>query len=434
MAATSVQEQTSVESSLSSQEEAALRELAAVSAVSDDPEATAYSCSMPENVAGYSCDDDPAGYGLLSSIEPFPGGQVNACLTGAYALAEEEALESTSIPGVPIVVNKNVESFVRYFQTRGRKYFERWRDRSQNYMTMLRSIMRENGLPEDLSYIAFIESGINPTARSRANAVGMWQFIRGTALKYGLRVDWWIDERMDPEKATYAAAKYFRNLYDQFGSWYLAAAGYNAGEGKVMRAVKKHNSDDFWVLANKKKPFRRETKDYVPKYLAALTIAKDPTNYGFEKIEYADSLPYEKAKVPGATDLRVIAEAAGTTVDEIKRLNPELLRWFTPPNYPDYEIKIPAGTSAQFIENMSKIPPAKRIAFLQHKVRKGETVAKIAKRYGTTVSPIMYLNNLKSSKWVKPGTILMVPVRADNVVGKKGGYIAEVHTHMELQS
>ncbi len=434
LAASSVQDQRdAIAPYISLQEEAAPQDLEAT-VITDEDSGAAYSRSFDDGALENSCGDGPVGLDLQSSLEPFWDSEIKACWTGAYALAEEEALESTSIPGVPIVVNKNVESFIRYFQTGGRKHFERWWDRSQNYMTMLKSILRENGLPEDLSYIAFIESGINPTARSRANAVGMWQFIRGTALMYGLRVDWWIDERMDPEKATYAAAKYFKNLYDQFGSWYLAAAGYNAGEGKVMRAVKKHNSDDFWVLANKRKPFRRETKDYVPKYLAALLISKDPTNYGFEKIEYADGLPYEKVKISQATDLRVIAEAAGTTVEEIKRLNPELLRWFTPPNYPGYEVKIPSGTSQQFVENMSNIPPAKRIAFLKHKVRKGETVSKIAKRYGTSVSPIMYLNNLKSAKYIRPGTILMVPVRADNIAGRKGGYIAEVHTHMELQS
>ncbi len=347
------------------------------------------------------------------------------------ALSEEDGM-----PDVPIVVNKSVESFVNYFQTRGRKYFERWWGRSQDYMVMLQSILREEGLPEELSYIAFIESGLNPRARSRANAVGMWQFIRGTALRYGLRVDWWIDERMDPEKATYAAAKYFRNLYDQFGSWYLAAAGYNAGEGKVARAVRKHNTEDFWELASHKRPFRRETKDYVPKYLAALLIAKDPVSYGFEPVAFNDAVPYEKVRISHATDLRVIADAAGTTVDEIQRLNPELLRWFTPPNYPNYEIKVPAGTAQMLVENMEKLPPSKRIAFQMHKVRRGETISKIAKRYGTSVGPILYINNMKSAKYLKPGTVIAVPVRADGVARSKGKKkdVALVYMHEDFQS
>lgn len=354
------------------------------------------------------------------------------CING-LAKNEETADEFGSLdsmPDVPIVVNRNVESFINYFQTSGRKYFEKWWNRSRNYMTMLRSILRENGVPEDISYIAFIESGLNPTAKSHANAVGMWQFIKGTATRYGLRVDWWVDERMDPEKATYAAAKYFKNLYGQFGSWYLAAAGYNAGEGRVVKAIKKHGTEDFWELASQKKPFRKETKDYVPKYLAALMIAKDPTTYGFDQIEHYNGTSYEKVRVAQATDLRVIADAAGTSVEEIRRLNPELLRRFTPPNYPNYEIKIPVGTKAQFVENIDRIPAAKKVTFISHKVRRGETIAKIAKKYNTSVNPIMYLNNISKPK-VKPGTIIMVPIRADGVASKnKNKTVALMHWDM----
>ncbi|MBI5587387.1 MAG: transglycosylase SLT domain-containing protein [Deltaproteobacteria bacterium] len=349
------------------------------------------------------------------------------------AFLSTEADDNSDLPEVPVVVNKSVQSYIKYFQTRGRKHFERWLGRSQDYMTMLRGILRENGLPEDLSYIAFIESGLNPTAKSRAKAVGMWQFIKGTAKLYGLRVDWWIDERMDPEKATYAAARYFKNLYDQFGSWYLAAASYNAGEGRVARAVRKYKSEDFWVIASRKKSLARETKEYVPKYLAAMLIAKDPTSYGFDaQEEPGEGLAYDKVKVTQATDLNVIAEAAGTTVEEIKRLNPELLRWFTPPNYPDYTIKIPAGKTEVFAENMSKIPPGKRITFLAHTVKRGDTVGKIAKMYGTTVNPILYINNFKSAKKtrLKPGSTIMIPVRAEN--GK--GPVAEVVAKWEAQS
>jgi LysM repeat protein len=344
-----------------------------------------------------------------------------------------EAEAETGLPDVPIVVNKNVESFIRYFQTSGRKYFEKWLGRSKDYMSMLQSILKENGLPEELSYIALIESGLNPTVRSHANAVGMWQFIKGTATRYGLRVDWWIDERMDPEKATYAAAKYFKNLYGMFDSWYLAAASYNAGEGRVSRAIKRHGTEDFWELAAvKKRSLHRETREYVPKYLAALTIAKDPESYGFEPVDFSEGLKYDKVRVSQATDLRVIAEAAGTTVEEIRRLNPELLRWFTPPNYPGYQVKIPMGRSEMYAENMSKVPAAKRIAFLQHKVKRGETFSRIAKRYGTGVKQIQYLNNMKGNK-LKPGTVIMIPVRpSDGVAKKKGRVVAEIVTNMEI--
>lgn len=350
-----------------------------------------------------------------------------ALLTGDDGeIPEEDCAEDdagASLPEVPIVVNQKVESFIKYFQTRGRKHFEKWLARQASYMPEVQRILRENGMPEDLFYIALIESGLNPKAKSRAKAVGMWQFIKGTAKKYGLRVDWWIDERMDPEKATVAAAKYFKNLYGQFGSWYLAAAGYNAGEGRILRAMKKHKTDDFWELTGYKKPLRRETKDYVPKYLAAMLIAKDPASYGFEVETYEESAAHEKVRVRQATDLKVIAEAAGTTVDEIKRLNPELLRWFTPPDYPDYEIKLPAGSADKFAANISMIPTAERIRFHEHKVRKGDTISGIAKRYGTTANPIMYLNNLKNVKSIRPGTTIIVPVRAA-ANGKKGKNVA----------
>lgn len=341
---------------------------------------------------------------------------------------ESPALDVTEVPAavVPIVVNRKVEQFIKYFQTRGRKYFTTWLGRSPDYMPMVTGILREYGLPDDLFYIAFIESGLNPNSRSRAKAVGMWQFIKGTAKKYGLRVDFWIDERRDPEKSTRAAAKYFRDLYGHFGSWYLAAASYNAGEGRVLKAMRKHRSDDFWEISSHRRPLKKETKEYVPKYLAAMMIAKDPASYGFGITQYVEYVNYEKVSVPEATDLRVIAESAGTTVEEIKRLNPELLHWFTPPNYPGYEIKLPRGTKEQFVENFAKIPPPQRIQFLQHKVRRGETISKIAKRYGTSVKPILYLNNISNLRSLRPGTTIIVPVRAGDYARKgKGKDIAD---------
>jgi membrane-bound lytic murein transglycosylase D len=384
----------------------------------------AYSASRPEE-------------DLLACAASFDAASIDQALpvlTIADSAIDNLAPEAdTGLPDVPIILNKNVESFIRYFQTNGRKHFEKWLGRSKDYMAMLQSILKENGLPEELSYIAFIESGLNPTVRSHANAVGMWQFIKGTATRYGLRVDWWIDERMDPEKATYAAAKYFKNLYGMFDSWYLAAASYNAGEGRVGRAIKRHGTEDFWELAAlKKRSLHRETREYVPKYLAAVTIARDPESYGFEAVEFDEGIKYDKVRVSQATDLRVIADAAGTTVEEIRRLNPELLRWFTPPNYPGYHVKIPAGSTGMYAENMSKVPAAKRIAFLQHKVKRGETVSRIAKRYGTGVKPIQYLNNISGSR-LKPGSIIMIPVRANDAVAKrKGKAVAEIVTNMEL--
>lgn len=340
-------------------------------------------------------------------------GGFDACYSSVAADAQSAASNNGGItPSVPIIVNRNVEAHIRYFQGRGRKHFVKWLGRTGEYMPLLQGILRENSLPEDLFYLAVIESGLNPKAKSKARAVGMWQFIRGTAVRYGLRVDWWIDERMDPEMASYAAARYLKDLYAQFGSWYLAAAGYNAGEGRIMRAVRKLGTDDFWEIASNKKTLKRETRDYVPKYIAAMLIAKDPEGYGFTEHEYGGEFSYEKGTVSEPTDLRVIANAAGTTVDEIRRLNPALLRWFTPPGYPDYEVKIPAGSKERFAINIAKVPREERISFLMHKVKKGDTVSKIARRYGVDANPILYINGLKSAMGLKPGSIIAVPVRA----------------------
>ncbi|MBI5885479.1 MAG: transglycosylase SLT domain-containing protein [Deltaproteobacteria bacterium] len=356
-----------------------------------------------------SVDADPA-----SPAEEVPAiatqaGVIEETAADAITAATEEDIAGNY---VPVVMNRSVESFIKYFQTRGRKHFVKWLSRSPEYMTMLQGILRENGLPEDICYIALIESGLNPRAKSRAKAVGMWQFIKGTGKKFGLRIDWWIDERMDPEKATLAAAKYFKNLYGEFGSWYLAAAGYNAGEGRVRHAVRKHRTSDFWELATHKKPLRRETREYVPKYLAAMLIAKDPQGYGFDAEEFIapEAITYEKVNIPAPTDLHIIAEAAGTTADEIKRLNPELLRWFTPPNYPGYEVKIPAGTKDVFIENFAKVPPQERLVYHMHTVKRGDTLSRIAKRYGTDVKAIQRINDLKSVRNLKIGSTIAIPV------------------------
>ncbi len=323
----------------------------------------------------------------------------------------DDEIEEEITYDVPVVVNDKVEFFIKYFQTRGRKYFEKWLARSAMYLPMLKDIFGQNGLPEDLTYLALIESGFNPNARSRARAVGMWQFMKWTGKKYGLKADLWVDERKDPEKATRAAAKYLKDLYGIFNSWHLAAASYNAGEGRILRAVKKHKTDDFWIVAKQKKTLKRETRDYIPKYIAAMIIAKEPAKYGFTDIEYQPRISYDKIVIPGATDLRVIANACECPVEDIKELNPELLKWFTPPNYPEYEIKLPKEKVGIFQANFAAIPPQERLNFLVYTVKKGETLSLIAKKYGTSIDSILYLNKLKSAKHVKAGIEIVIPVR-----------------------
>lgn len=312
---------------------------------------------------------------------------------------------------VPVVVNKDVERFIKYFQTRGRKSFTRWLVRSGKYMPMIKEILRENDLPEDLAYLALIESGFNPHARSRANAIGIWQFMLWTGRYNGLRSDWWIDERKDPEKASRAAAKHLGDLYKQFDSWYLAAAGYNAGAGKIRKAIRKNKSRDFWEIAKNRRTLKKETRNYIPKYLAAMIIAKNPEKYGFHNIESALPVAYEKVPVNAPTDIKVIAKAAGVSLSEIKKLNPELRRWFTPPDYPGYEIRIPKENLERYINNMAQLPKQKRLRFHKHKVRNGDTLSTIAESYRTSVRPIMYLNNLRSKSFIRAGSTLFVPVR-----------------------
>lgn len=324
--------------------------------------------------------------------------------------AEDEAEDEITYD-VPVVVNDKVEIFIRYFQTRGRKHFEKWLSRSERYLPMLKDIFRQNGLPEDLAYIPLIESGFNPNARSRARAVGMWQFMQWTGRKYGLKIDLWVDERRDPEKATWAAARYFKDLYGIFNSWHLAAASYNAGEGRVMRAMKKHKTDDFWVVARQKWALKRETRDYIPKYIAALLIAKEPEKYGFTNIEYQQPIAYEKVSIQGAMDLRIVAKACECSLDDVKDLNPQLLRWFTPPTEPMYEIKLPKEKAEIFKANLAMIPPQERLSFLVYRLKKGETLSLIAKKYGTSIDSILYLNKLKNAKQVRSGSEIVVPVR-----------------------
>ncbi|MGO8987964.1 MAG: LysM peptidoglycan-binding domain-containing protein [bacterium] len=314
---------------------------------------------------------------------------------------------------IPIVINAKVEHFIQYFQTTARKVFANWLARSERYIPSMKSLLRENGLPEDLVYLALIESGFNPHAYSRSKASGPWQFIYLTGKKYGLRSNWWIDERRDPEKSTIAAAKYLKDLHDTFACWYLAAAGYNAGEKKIAAAMKRYGTEDFWELT-KYRYLKRETKDYVPQIIAAALIAKEPEKYGFVGIQYQEPLRYEKVTVPEVTDLRLIAKACEVDLDDIKDLNPELSRWCTPPNFPDYEIKIPSGKKELFLKNFEALPPGERFQFRTHSVKRGETLAGIARLYGVDLQPILELNRLNKKSRLSKGMDLLIPLPKDH--------------------
>ncbi len=336
-------------------------------------------------------------------------------------LPEEELPESD----FPLTFNDKVEYFTRTFQTTGRQSFAKWLSRSERYIPMMREVLKKEGLPEDLVYLAMIESGFSPHAYSVASAVGPWQFMSETGKRYSLRIDPWIDERRDPLKSTVAAALYLKELYAMFNNnWYLAAAGYNAGENKILRAISMYNSRDFWQIA-KGQYLKRETKDYVPKLLAAAIIAKEPAKYGFGEVAYLPALEFDTVKIPSKTDLELVAKICNTQCQNIRDLNPELRRLSTPPGYPGYELKIPKGQKEHFEAEYAKIPEDKRsteqIRHVRYRAKKRDTLASVAQRFNTTTQVIAELNNLGKSKRLR-GKELIVPVQVAGVSTVAGSH------------
>ncbi len=305
----------------------------------------------------------------------------------------------------PIVINDRVKEKIVFFQTEAKKPMTRWLKRSQKYLPMIRKIFADEGIPQDLAYLPLIESGFNPNAYSWAHAVGIWQFIKPTAKHFGLKVNWWVDERRDPEKATYAAAKYLKKLYGIFGDWYLALAAYNCGEGRVQRNMARQKIDNYWDL-----DLPTQTENYVPLFIAALLIAKEPEKYGFEKPEPEKPLDYDVVYVNEVVDLKLAAKCSNTTFDTLKMLNPELVRSCTPPKVKKYPLRVPKGRGKLFVENYRKVPESEKIAWARHKVRKGESLWTIARRYNTSVQALIDANSIKRPKALKPGRYLIIPM------------------------
>lgn len=312
---------------------------------------------------------------------------------------------------VPIVLNASVESHLDYFNTKIRDRFQRWLNRSGRYVPLMTQIFRENGLPEDLVFVSLIESGFNPYAYSRSHAVGAWQFMKGTGRKYGLRIDSYIDERRDVVKSTRAAAAYLKDLYAMFNSWPLALASYNGGEGRVGRAMKRTNTEDFWDLRTTRH-LHPETQNYVPKFMAATIIAKNPGKYGFAP-EYEKPLVYDEVVITRPTDLRVIAKVASVTYGELKHLNPELRQGVTPLGDKDYRLKLPVGTRAVFEQNFSKLPEWSKTVWMRHTVRRGETLSSIARRFRTSTAVLRDMNRL-SGGGIRAGATVLVPAGPDS--------------------
>lgn len=318
---------------------------------------------------------------------------------------------------VPIVMDSSVQAHIRYFNTAIHGRFEQWLFRLSRYRPLVETIFTEFHLPSDLVYLSLVESGFNPYAYSRAKATGPWQFMKGTAKVYGLRVDNYVDERRDPIKSTVAAARYLRDLYDLFGAWPLAMAAYNAGEGKVMRALHKARAESFSEIS-KTRLIRRETKEYVPRFMAATIIARNPDRYGFSQ-ESAEPHQFDEAIVTRPVHFRAIANATGIPYEELRLLNPELRRDATPPGDETYHLKVPVGTKAKVEQMLDRIPTYKfpplpiKAQFVTagpsrwYKVRVGDTLGKVSKRFRIPLKTLKTKNNL-SSPTIRPGDFLVI--------------------------
>ncbi|MFH1687192.1 MAG: LysM peptidoglycan-binding domain-containing protein [bacterium] len=309
---------------------------------------------------------------------------------------------------LPVVQNERVKKSVIYFQTVAHDAFSKYLSRINKYTPMMRRIIAEYGLPQDLIYLSLVESGYNPNAYSWARAMGLWQFISSTGRLYNLDRNWWIDERKDPIKATHAACRFLKDLYEEFGDWELAMAAYNGGPGRVRRTIKSQKTNDFWKLR-----LKRQTMDYVPLIYAAAIIAKDPEKYGFVDIEKEPEVVWDEVTINRCLELKVVAEELGCPVEELQELNPELLRKFTPPNDKQYVLKVPQGTKSKFLAAYDGMPSPKETSWVRHNIQRGESVSQIAAKYGVSQYAIMDANNLSRRSRIYAGKELIVPVPLD---------------------
>jgi membrane-bound lytic murein transglycosylase D len=347
---------------------------------------------------------EPASIDEILKIATFPRPEAG--------VATEETVKAdlaTTAHDIPIPQNAKVLAAVELLSGRLRDYVQESLSRGAKYLPMIQDVFRAEGLPLDLAYIPIIESGFKANALSKASAKGPWQFMKPTARDHGLKTDWYIDERSDPEKATVAAAKYLKTLHKLFdGDWHLVLAAYNGGLGRVQRAMKSARKDDFWSLAASSRYLPRETREYVPLILAAIIVAKNPTQYGFTYAP-SDTLAYEKVALPSAVDLRRVAEWTGTTIDEIQALNPELRRWTTPVKYPDYEVKVPAGTAGQLTARLATASTSELGALNWYTVKRGETLTSVARKLRVSRVDLAEANHLSVRSRIRPGQDLIIP-------------------------
>ena len=325
--------------------------------------------------------------------------------------AKAEAEIQSTRSDLPLMMTDPVAGFINYFSNRGRGTIERALARSGRYEDMIRATLREEGVPQDLIYLAQAESGFHPLAVSRAGARGMWQFMGTRARGYGLERSWWVDDRQDPEKATRAAAQHLKDLYNQFGDWYLAMAAYNSGPGTVQSAVKRTGYADFWELY-RRNVLPRETRNYVPIIVAVTIMAKNPSQYGLDSVVKEKPVPYESVKINYPIDLRLVAECVDATAADLQDLNPNLLRMTTPKDR-EFELHLPAGSADKFQTAVAAIPVDKRVWWRYHKVQDGETLASLSRTYRMPMKSIAEANGLEEGE-LTPDTKLIIPMAPGN--------------------
>jgi len=304
---------------------------------------------------------------------------------------------------VPIDANAAVAASIHFFQTRGHETFAAWTRRSGRYRDLIAKILRDENLPADLLYLAMIESGFNPRAYSRARASGLWQFIRHTGRLEGLRIDHWVDERRDPVKSTRAAARHLKGLYAKLGDWRLAAAAYNSGLGRVSRAIEKAGSRDFWKLE-----LPRETRNYVPLFMAAAIISKDPAQFDFDPVEFDAPLQFDRVKLKDYVFLKAAAKSLRISQSALRDLNPELLHKITPPGR-RYFLNVPRGKGADFQRRYDRLPAAEKPEIITYEVERGDNISAIAAAFGVGVGIIKDANSLSNPNLIRPGQKLYIP-------------------------
>jgi peptidoglycan lytic transglycosylase D len=379
--------------------------------VHSDPRLEAEFDRILDGINSYEMQALQQGDGFTEQkAEPAPIDEANEANVpvDANVKAKAEAEIKSTASDLPLMMTDQVAGYISYFSGRGRGTLENALTRSGRYEDMIRRVLKEEGVPQDLIYLAQAESGFHPLALSRVGARGIWQFMASRARGYGLQRDWWIDDRQDPEKATRAAARHLKDLYQQFGDWYLAMAAYNSGPGTVQSAVKRTGYADFWELY-RRNVLPKETRNYVPIIVAVTIMAKNPGQYGLDHLDKAHPVAFDTITIDYPVDLRLVAECVDASVSDLQDLNPSLLRMTTPKDH-EFLLRLPTGTKEKFQTAIAAIPPDMRVWWRYHKVKPGDTLASIGREYRTPVKEIAEANDLEEGQALTPDSKLTIPI------------------------